>query len=164
MPAKYNDERFWAAFWAKTRVEGDCLLWTGKTITHRGEARGFVWCGDIGKWRAAHQVSLEGKLGRPIAQGKQANHTCDRTLCVAEDHVYEGTQQQNVDDMFARGRANKARGDRSGRSKLTEVQIREIRGKLAEGNLQWMLAKEYGVSIQTISAIKNNTRRQGIGV
>jgi len=164
MPVKYNDERFWAAFWAKTRVEGDCLLWTGKAITHRGEARGFVWCGDIGKWRAAHQVSLEGKLGRPIAQGKQANHTCDQTLCVAEDHVYEGTQQQNMDDMYARGRGRKARGDSHGRSKLTEVQIREIRGKLAEGNPQWMLAKEYSVSIQTISAIKNNTRRQGIGV
>src|SRR5262245_30519598 len=26
----YTEEQFWEAFWAKTRREGDCLIWTGK--------------------------------------------------------------------------------------------------------------------------------------
>lgn len=162
----YTEEQFWAAFWQKTRREGDCLIWTGKQeLTLHGNY-GLVWVGprQTRKRRRTHQVSLEQKLGRPIAKGLQTNHTCDRMLCVNPDHLYEGTQQQNMDDMYARGRGKKARGDRSGRSKVTEAQIREIRIKLADGVAQMILAIEYGVSPQTISAIKTNVRRQGIGV
>jgi hypothetical protein len=162
MPAKYSDGQFWAAFWAKTRVEGDCLLWTAKSRVVKGEERGLVWA--KGRWRYAHKVALEWKLGRPVVSPLQANHTCDRPLCVEPAHLYEGTQQQNMDDMYARGRGRKARGNSHGRSKLTEVQIAEIRTKLALGVYQVDLAWEYGVSKQTISAINMNTRRQGIGL
>ena len=33
-----------------------------------------------------------------------ALHTCDVRCCVNEQHLYDGTQQQNVRDMYKRGR------------------------------------------------------------
>jgi hypothetical protein len=47
---------------------------------------------------------LERKLGRKIAEGMQANHTCDRPECCNPEHLYEGTQAENMRDRFARGR------------------------------------------------------------
>lgn len=151
----HTEEQFWAAFWAKTRPDGDCLIWTGKKGWDRHGEYGLVWVGPRAtrRRRRTHRLALERKLGRPLKEGFQANHTCDRMLCVNQDHLYEGTQQQNVDDMFARGRANKARGERNGSSKLTEAQVREIKLALAEGYPQEMLAEEYGVVKQAIQAI-----------
>jgi hypothetical protein len=149
----YTREKFLSAFDAKTRVEGDCLIWVGKTKVTNGEARGLVWCGEEGRWRYVHQVALERKLGRTIIKPKQANHTCDHTLCVLEDHLYEGTQQQNVDDMFSRGRGRKARGSENGKAKLTEEKVVSIKQWLARGETQIATAIEHAISKQTISEI-----------
>ena len=153
---KYDEQRFWREFWAKTRREGKCLIWTGQRRWDRSGEYGKVWVGprQSRKRRGPHQLVLEKKLGRPVREGFQANHTCDRMLCVEESHLYEGTQQQNMDDMYARGRGNKARGSRSGMSKLTETQVREIKLALAEGVKQAALAARYDVTFQLISEIK----------
>jgi hypothetical protein len=143
------------AFWEKTRPEGDCLIWTGKQRWSRHGDYGLVWvgAGATPKYRGPHQVVLEKKLGRPLAPGLQVNHTCDHMRCVAEDHLYEGTQQQNIADMHARGRATKARGSRDGNAKLTEAQVYEIKLALVRGERQYVLAARYGVSFQLISEI-----------
>ncbi len=150
----YTDERFWEAFWEKTRREGDCLIWTAKQSTHtvsKGGPRGLVKV--KGRWRYAHKVALEQKLGRPVVKPMQANHTCDRPLCVEPEHLYEGTQAQNVKDRDARGRGWWLRGEDHPSAKLTEEQVREIKIALKDGDPQIALAILYGVSDVLISAI-----------
>lgn len=57
-----------------------------------------------GKVQKAHRVSFEYFIG-PIPDGLFICHKCDNPACVNPDHLYAGTQKDNVRDMFSRGRA-----------------------------------------------------------
>jgi Autographiviridae endonuclease len=47
----------------------------------------------------------------PIPEGMQVLHHCDQPLCFRLDHLYLGTQLDNIADMKRRGRArNKTSG------------------------------------------------------
>lgn len=52
-------------------------------------------------------------------------HTCDNGRCCNPNHLFQGTQLDNMRDMVAKGR--KAVGVKCNRSSLTEFQVREIR-------------------------------------
>jgi hypothetical protein len=57
-----------------------------------------------GKTKLAHRHVLEQKLGRPIYFKHQACHYCDVKNCIEPEHLYEGTQSDNVQDCVAKGR------------------------------------------------------------
>jgi hypothetical protein len=76
---------------------GACHPWTGCA-----DRDGYGWFG--GKHRHANTIALEFKLGRPLAPGMCALHTCDNPPCCNEAHLYEGTKKQNRADAAARGR------------------------------------------------------------
>lgn len=40
----------------------------------------------------------------PIAPGLVVCHTCDNPPCINVDHLFIGTQADNVRDMYAKGR------------------------------------------------------------
>jgi hypothetical protein len=101
--------------------EGDCLVWRG----HRSK-RGYGRIRVAGKWRPAHVVSYEVHKG-PIPAGLKVLHSCDNPPCIEPAHLSAGTQLDNVQDMLAKGRANKATGERHGSAKLTAAQVAEIR-------------------------------------
>ncbi len=84
-----------------------CKIWTGVITAKRypGPRIG-------NEQKRGNRVVLSAKLGRPIRPGFCACHECDTPLCVNEDHLYEGTHQDNMKDAFYRGRV--ARGERSG--------------------------------------------------
>ena len=79
--------------------------------------------------------------------------------CVNVRHLSLGDHAQNMRDMAASGRAktpeNRARGEAQGASKLTEVQVREIRQKCADGAKQRDVARQYGVVNSTVCQIVN---------
>lgn len=108
-----------------------------------------------GKLRRAHIVHYELHHG-PVPTGKVLLHSCDTPACIHLGHLSPGTQLENVRDMFAKGRANKARGEKASKAKLTAEQVLEIRrryepGKYGRGSR--VLAKEFGVSSASILAV-----------
>jgi hypothetical protein len=56
-------------------------------------------------------------------------------------------------DMWAKGRARPGSGERHGKAKLTVDQVRQIRKAVGT---HVVAAKEFGVSPQQISDIRNN--------
>lgn len=76
-------------------------------------------------------------------------HSCDNPICVNPSHLFIGNQNTNMADKVEKGRQD--RGETHGMHKLTEKQaiaIRQDPRKLKE------IAKEFGVSIVTVSDIK----------
>lgn len=76
-------------------------------------------------------------------------------------HLYYGTRQQNVDDMHARGRA--VCGERVWNSRLTGPDVISIRERYAAGELQRVLALEFGVTSGHISEIINGKLWRHVG-
>lgn len=62
---------------------------------------GYVWH-DGKKQKASRAVWAH--INGPIPPGKLALHTCDNSPCVNPQHLYLGTQQDNMNDRVRRGR------------------------------------------------------------
>ena len=52
-----------------------------------------------------------------IPKGKQINHTCHNPKCCNPEHLYAGTQQENVDDKYNAGRGIHASGGANGKAR-----------------------------------------------
>lgn len=60
----------------------------------------------------ASRVAWSLSHGRDFPAGMLACHSCDNPPCVNPAHIWPGTHQQNVDDMYAKGRRPRAIVDR----------------------------------------------------
>ena len=78
---------------------GICWIWMGAL---NGSGYGVIRDGR--RLVYAHRLGLELALGRPLAEGMQANHRCDNPRCVRPRHLYEGTNHENIWDMIVRQR------------------------------------------------------------
>ena len=118
-------------FWSKTRVSDrhewggtKCVDWTA---FRNRQGYGHFW--KDGANRFAHRVAFELFVGEiPEGEGYHGTcvcHRCDRPSCVNPDHLYLGTNKENLEDMTKKGRRN--RGENHGRSKITEDAVRLIR-------------------------------------
>lgn len=56
-----------------------------------------------GRLQGTHRVAYEGANG-PIPTGFNVLHKCDNPPCIEVDHLFLGTQMDNVRDMWAKGR------------------------------------------------------------
>lgn len=140
------EERFWQ-FVQKTDT---CWLWTGATAPF-----GYGLFGVEGKAERAHRFSWEIHNG-PIPEGLFVCHHCDVPACIRPDHLFLGTDMDNVHDMISKGRnwiddERRAKGERHGMAKLTEEIVLEIRTKYAENKPTFTeLGKQYGLGHHAI--------------
>lgn len=83
-------------------------------------------------------------------------HNCDNKLCVNPDHLFLGTHQDNVQDMYRKGRGLKTR------VRLNQSVADQIRILLLGGSNKSELALRFNVSKTTITRIvKNQTFTNG---
>lgn len=141
------------------KAKSGCLLWIG-TIVPQGY--GGVWSG--GKSWLTHRLSWI-LHGREIPDGLSVLHHCDVRPCVNPDHLYVGTQTDNMRDVRERNRY--ARGDKHGSKthpetvargetlskKLTTADVVSIKRRLAAGDIQRAIAVDFGISRSMVGLI-----------
>lgn len=135
-------------FWSKVRKTEGCWEWTARTAYGYG-----VFClpgGLHGTNVRAHRLSWEMHNG-PIPGCLLVLHKCDNRKCVRPDHLFLGTQQDNVDDMYAKGRNGDWNGERHGQAILTLDQVRHIR---SSNKRACELAADFHVTESTIYNVK----------
>jgi hypothetical protein len=141
MPINPNlplSERFSRSY----EVVGDCWRWTGGSKSH-----GYGYITHNGKRRRAHRVSFFLRHGY---YPPQVNHTCDNPDCVNPDHLYEGTQLENMRDRMERKGWKSAK-----KCRFTPEQIDEFR---QSGLNTYELARKYGVSQSYMSRLLRGKR------
>jgi HNH endonuclease len=133
-----------------------CWEWT-RYIEKNGYAKINCRLGGKQVCRGAHRVSYATFVG-PITDGKFVLHRCDNQRCINPDHLFLGTHAENMEDMCRKGR--KPRGEQLPKTKLTAMQVQEIRCS-TEGSLT--LAPKYNVSSSLIRKIRQRALWSHIG-
>ena len=75
-------------------LEGGCWIWNRSTDT---SGYGNTWAFDR-CWKV-NRLSYYLFVGE-IPKGLLVCHTCDKPPCFNPDHLWVGTQQENIDDMI----------------------------------------------------------------
>lgn len=101
-------------------------------------------------WRA-HRLAWTLVNGE-IPEGLCILHRCDNPPCVNVEHLFLGTQEDNIRDRDKKGR--EAQGTKINFAKLSEQQIIEIRNEYLLGNIsQRKLATKYNIQNTTLGSI-----------
>lgn len=114
----------------------------------------WLWVGYVNDWQygvmmvegkttLAHRVSYQINKGE-IPIGMLVLHSCDNTFCVNPDHLFLGSNKDNMDDMCRKFRFN---------SKLSHEDAQEVKDLYSIGMLQRDIALSLGVTQGNVSQI-----------
>ncbi len=106
-----NMLRFKDAFLERTIPEPNsgCLLWTGAYTGQRKRPYGKLHIG-MGRRVAAHRLAYALAHSGTLPD-LCVLHTCDTPECVNADHLFLGTQLENIADREAKGRTSRGSAD-----------------------------------------------------
>lgn len=136
-------------FWDRVQKTDGCWHWAGFL---NQDGYGLLSRGD--QKVGAHRLSWQIHNGE-IPAGMNVCHRCDNPQCTRPDHLFLGTQRQNMQDCASKGRVfiREQRGAMNASARLTDENARMIRERYAAGELQRGLANEFNVSLTVISAL-----------
>lgn len=147
-------------FWKKVNrlSDNECWNWTAYT-----SKSGYGWMG-VGdkKSNFAHRVSavIHGLINN-LNTSLHVLHKCDNPKCCNPNHLFVGTNIDNVADRVSKGRSGSKphHGELNGMAKLSSTDIINIRYLYGQGAIsQSELAKLYNVQQPHICRIVNNKR------
>ena len=154
--SKSLGERFWekvdCAGAQQHHMPTCCWEWQGcKNQDGYGRlAANFVYGKRL---ESAHRLSLAFVLGY---MPKYVMHKCDNPACVRPSHLKEGTHKENTKEAYDKGRQPRRhnyRGVAVYNAKLTEENVRTIRRRCGQGELQKVVAKDLGVTMSTVQKV-----------
>lgn len=85
--------------WSVPEPNTGCLLWLGHSFDRYGVLR------VRGKYMRAHRFAYE-RINGPIGAGLCVLHRCDTPMCVNPEHLFLGTQKDNMLDRERKGRGS----------------------------------------------------------
>lgn len=137
-------------FFRHVKKTDSCWEWTGYT-------RRYGYFNNGTNVEVSHRYSYKLHKGE-IPDGMYICHTCDNPSCVNPEHLFLGTQKDNMQDMWEKGRGNPPRGIRNSNARLTDEQVQQIK---TDPRIYREIAIAFNTSIATIGKIKNNQTRRG---
>lgn len=148
-----------ARFWSRVvKAEGEgCWLWTGSNQKRPNGSQGYGIF-NRGKRRdreLAHRFSFKLANGG-LPDDVKVCHKCDTPLCVRPDHLFRGTQADNLADMRAKGRAkfnSFELGTAHPNAKIDPDTVREIRALRASGLTFAKIGDRVGLHASTVHDI-----------
>lgn len=141
------EDRFWEKVDRKSSDE--CWNWLGGI--HMNGYGGF---NDGTKSMKAHRFSWILFYGE-IPEGKLICHKCDNRKCVNPNHLFLGTQKDNIQDRIRKGRSKYAVGERHGNHKLTKETVLKIKQLLKQGRTQTEIAHIFNIDHRQIHCIEH---------
>jgi len=138
-------------FWDKVHHEPNsgCWLWSGAAdgcgygIASQGFKRTYGS-------QKAHRVSWV-MAGNALSPGAYICHKCDTPACVNPDHLFAGSQADNMRDCVSKGRLTRPRGERHPRTKVSDATAMAI---LLDSGTGRQAAARFDVSYHTVAAIR----------
>ncbi len=153
-------------FWRNVRKTDGCWIWTSR-LDEDGYGTFATYPGPCTREHRhtkvikAHRYSWELQNG-PIPVGLCVCHTCDVNYaigdifyrkCVRPDHLFLASNVENTADKMAKGRHRFHIGEQCSNAKLSNEQVRQIRGLMQILVSHEVIAQHFGVSRSAISMI-----------
>lgn len=110
-------DRFMRSFRLEPQL--GCWVWTGRLL--KASKRAYFQA-DNRRHIAARW--LWQAMNGPLGKGQCVLHRCDNPSCVNPDHLFIGTQRDNIDDCLAKGRTKLAKKFCKNGHELTASNVR----------------------------------------
>lgn len=112
-------------FWDKVQKLDNCWEWTGAKTQYGYGQLNYDWRRN--KRILAHRLSYEIAHGS-IPLGLHVLHHCDNPPCVRPEHLFLGTDKDNVFDAIQKNRFHhNTAGEANGRARIRWETVRKIR-------------------------------------
>lgn len=139
----------------KKRSNG-CWEWQGQISP---EGYGYFTDFDNQKRIRVHRYSFQQFKGN-VPDDLHVCHHCDNRKCCAPDHLFLGTDKDNMQDCKNKGRTAKGdkvahRGEFNKNSKVTNEMVLEIRKLHSEGHKDTDIAKIFNITKFHVNSIRN---------
>lgn len=137
-----------------------CWRWMGSEDRGYGVMQGRY---EDGRYRhvRAHRLTYEVFNGE-IPDGLNVCHSCDTPSCVNPEHLFAGTQSDNITDMYRKGRREITYGSANAWAKFTEDQIAEMLRYLLYGLQIAPVARTFGIAAATLSFARSGKRWKAV--
>lgn len=132
-------------FLKKVKKTNTCWLWEGKT---QSDGYGEMWHPVKKKLVTVHRLAYEFFVGK-IPKGRFVCHTCDVRHCVNPDHLWLGTNRDNIVDAAKKGKICN--------QKLSIKDVKVIRELANSGETHKSISEQFGVSRVAITRVVNKS-------
>lgn len=125
-----------------------CWLWERAC-----QSRGYGQITVNGKVMLAHRASFEAFYDVDLDRGLKVCHRCDNPICVNPEHLFVGTQSDNMKDCANKGRIRTPHraGAAHPMARISEEAVASIRN---DPRSYRVIAAAFGVSKSTVHQIK----------
>lgn len=132
-------------FWKRVQKTDTCWLWTGSKTKD-----GYGQISVEGKNNLAHRFSWIFHNG-PIPDALCVLHICDNPPCTNPEHLFLGTQPDNMADKTRKGRGNQLKGINHPRIKLANITNDKVKSMFQDRPKKKMtlqaIADKYKISV-----------------